>query len=99
MTTGKPPLTPSGLVADAAPRRRAPKTRLVPWGVALLEEILIVNKGYVMVVDGRLSPTPPSPLNYRNNRCVFKTCKLFIVTNARRHGINSASLLPQSNSG
>ena len=92
VTTGKPPLTPSGLVADAAPRRRAPKTRL-PWGVALLEEILIVNKGYVMVVDGRLSPTSPSPLNYRNNRCVFKTCKLFIVTNARRHGINSASHL------
>ena len=75
VTTGKPPLTPSGLVADAAPRRRAPKT----WGVALLEEILIVNKGYVMVVDGRLSPTSPSPLNYRNNRCVFKTYKLFFV--------------------
>ena len=54
-----------------------------------------MNKGYVMVVDGRLSPTSPSPLNYRNNRCVFKTCKLFIehVTNARRHGINSASHL------
>jgi len=34
--------------------------------------LLIVNKGYVLVVDWSLSPLPPSPLKYRYKLCVTK---------------------------